>query len=413
MIRILIFLLCLTVLIYSQRKMDPSKQISGFILSEIIYIPDGDSVSAYLSYRIPYNMVLFEKKGEAYEASYRFSFEVFDDKSVFAERHIKEGIITAANYDETNSVSNYEQDFIKLNLSIGEYKLIPSFTDIKSGREFNLKRGNIIIKSSRFYQPFVVNRKICSNTNLKLVNYEGNIPFDNHEYELLIPSSVSGNNYYAEISNNGRILEHKKKAEVNRGKLSLVRCENNIHLDVEPDENLFYITVKAGLNIREGDLTIRLLNDKDEVVFSSATEVKWYNKPRALSNRQLALQLLKNIDDEESFKYIANADKENFDSLFYDYWKKYDPTPATEFNELMNEFYSRADYAALNFRALSGKTGLESDRGKIYIKFGKPVRVERKSSQNGKMIEVWIYNNMKSFTFIDEKGTGEFNLIQG
>jgi GWxTD domain-containing protein len=78
----------------------------------------------------------------------------------------------------------------------------------------------------------------------------------------------------------------------------------------------------------------------------------------------------------------------------------------------MNEFYSRADYAAVNFRSLSGKTGLESDRGKIYIKFGKPVKVERKSSQNGKIIEVWIYTG-RSFTFMDDKGTGDFNLVQG
>ncbi|RPI65977.1 MAG: GWxTD domain-containing protein [Ignavibacteriales bacterium] len=141
--------------------------------------------------------------------------------------------------------------------------------------------------------------------------------------------------------------------------------------------------------------------------------MKWYDKPHSLRNRETAVKLLKFIDEEETYKYITDADEQKFDSLFFNYWKPYDPTPDDSYNELMDEYYKRADYAAMNFSSISGKPGLESDRGKIYIKFGKPVNIERTSNENGKMIEIWEYANQKKFSFIDEKGTGEFNLMNG
>ena len=98
----------------------------------------------------------------------------------------------------------------------------------------------------------------------------------------------------------------------------------------------------------------------------------------------------------------------------HEYWKKYDPTPETEFNELMEEFYSRIDYAAMEFRGINKKDGLSTDRGRIYIKNGKPDNIERFSNDNGYIVETWTYNATgKVFQFIDKQGTGNFILIEG
>ena len=70
------------------------------------------------------------------------------------------------------------------------------------------------------------------------------------------------------------------------------------------------------------------------------------------------------IDDDHhgKSKRRLKKDKENH---FYALWKKMDPTPSTEHNELMEEYYRRVSYSNENFDGW--KDGWETDRGMIYI----------------------------------------------
>jgi GWxTD domain-containing protein len=414
MSKIVLFILLFAVASFGQRRMERPPLNSEFILSDIIYLPEDSTTSAYLTYRIPYNRLVFVKNGEGFEASYRFSFEVFDSNSKFTERHTKENTVRTKDFDSTDSPTAFEQGFIRFNVNEGEYSLVASFTDLKSNREFKLKRGNLRLnKKAKFMQPLVVSRdEKCSASDLNLVNYEGNIPFDGNSYELLIPVRDQ-NVYYAEILSNGYVIKELTGLNKISEYLTPVLCEGSIFLQRRNSTpEVSFLVVNPGNKILEGELLIKIYDEQKEHLSSIPVNVRWYNKPRTLMNRQLALRLLKNIDEEESYKYVEE-DKEKFDSLFFDYWKKYDPSPNTSYNELMNEFYSRADYAAMNFGTISGRTGLESDRGKIYLKYGKPLKIDRKSTDKGKIVEVWFYANERVFTFIDERGTGDFNLLRG
>jgi GWxTD domain-containing protein len=66
--------------------------------------------------------------------------------------------------------------------------------------------------------------------------------------------------------------------------------------------------------------------------------------------------------DDEREKYIEEI------------WRRRDPDPDTEENEFKEQFYERVAYANEHFS--SGKAGRLTDRGKIYIKFGKPDSIE-------------------------------------
>jgi GWxTD domain-containing protein len=95
------------------------------------------------------------------------------------------------------------------------------------------------------------------------------------------------------------------------------------------------------------------------------------------------------------------------------YWKSKDPTPKTSFNELMEVFYERVDYAESNFRNLSGVSGAKTDRGRIYIVNGNPDRIERGVNYDGKITETWYYENPnRIFIFVDKRGDGSFKLEQ-
>ena len=76
------------------------------------------------------------------------------------------------------------------------------------------------------------------------------------------------------------------------------------------------------------------------------------------------------ITDEEraAFKQLSNdEERDNFIEAF---WQRRDPTPDTEENEYKEEHYQRIAYANEHFAA--GVPGWKTDRGRIYIMYGKP-----------------------------------------
>ncbi len=80
------------------------------------------------------------------------------------------------------------------------------------------------------------------------------------------------------------------------------------------------------------------------------------------------------ITDEEkqAFKQLSNDEER--DSFIEAFWQRRDPTPDTEENEYKEEHYQRIAYANEHFAA--GIPGWKSDRGRIYIMYGKADEVE-------------------------------------
>jgi len=111
-------------------------------------------------------------------------------------------------------------------------------------------------------------------------------------------------------------------------------------------------------------------------------------------------------------------------------WDSRDPDPDTEENEFKDQFYERVAYANEHFS--SGKAGRLTDRGRIYIKFGKPDDVEshpaggtydRPYYEGGGTtstypFEKWFYRYVPNvgsgieLEFVDPTGSGEFRLAR-
>src|SRR5437762_1307475 len=80
------------------------------------------------------------------------------------------------------------------------------------------------------------------------------------------------------------------------------------------------------------------------------------------------------ITDEEksAFKQLSNdEERDNFIEAF---WARRDPTPDTVENEFKEEHYSRIAYSNEHFAA--GIPGWKTDRGRMYIMYGKPDEIE-------------------------------------
>ena len=96
------------------------------------------------------------------------------------------------------------------------------------------------------------------------------------------------------------------------------------------------------------------------------------------------------------------------------FWKKLDPTPKTPLNERLRDHINRMKYSDDTFTSQPGKRGSETDKGRVYIKYGPPSeRDYTTSAAMGKAIDTWTYEKSGRylFVFFDRRGTGVYELV--
>ncbi|GIR88990.1 MAG: hypothetical protein CM15mP87_04820 [Candidatus Neomarinimicrobiota bacterium] len=126
---------------------------------------------------------------------------------------------------------------------------------------------------------------------------------------------------------------------------------------------------------------------------------------------EIAMKQMKYILSNDEKKELKNNNKQDKEQLFYQIWKKRDPTPETEQNELMEEYYQRVEYVNEHFSGW--QPGWETDRGMIYILFGPPDEIQRTnpSARNSTIYQIWNYVKVnKQFVFRDQNGFGDYRL---
>jgi GWxTD domain-containing protein len=136
------------------------------------------------------------------------------------------------------------------------------------------------------------------------------------------------------------------------------------------------------------------------------------------------------ITDEErkAFKKLATDDER--ERFIEEFWRRRDPDPDTDENEFKEEYYERIAYANEHFS--SGIPGWKSDRGRIWIMYGKPDErethpmggsYERPSYEGGGStttypFEIWFYRYLAGvgsgveIEFVDPTGSGEYRIAR-
>jgi GWxTD domain-containing protein len=80
------------------------------------------------------------------------------------------------------------------------------------------------------------------------------------------------------------------------------------------------------------------------------------------------------ISDEEAKAFKTLSNDEERDAFIEQFWLRRNPNPDSPENEFREEHYRRIAYANEHFAA--GKPGWKTDRGHIYISFGKPDSID-------------------------------------
>ena len=125
-------------------------------------------------------------------------------------------------------------------------------------------------------------------------------------------------------------------------------------------------------------------------------------------------------------KLQTDEEREQFIGIV---WHRRDTDPDTEENEYREAYYERVAYANEHFS--SGVRGVKTDRGRIYLKYGKPDEIESHPSGGAYTLasyegsgststypfEIWWYRNLPGLSdveveFVDPTGTGEYRIAR-
>jgi GWxTD domain-containing protein len=140
------------------------------------------------------------------------------------------------------------------------------------------------------------------------------------------------------------------------------------------------------------------------------------------------VQYIMTDDERKAFKTLK-TDEER-DQFIEQFWLRRDPDPDTPENEYKEEYFQRIQYA--NEKFASGIPGWKTDRGRIYVTFGKPDQIEshpaggpydRPSYEGGGTtstypFETWWYRYIEGIgsdieiEFVDPSGSGEYRIAR-
>ncbi len=390
---------------FSSRKQKEKTKINKFNISPFIIATDKDSVNIVAFLEIPFSTLQFIKREHDYFASYQATIGLKVEDQMDRKHFGWIDSIVVENYIETKSVYKNRKHFHSFKVSKDlNYEIIGELQDLDT-RKKGIRTKNIDL-------GFITDNPILLKPNF-LLDLEGDWGFKNGKIpthgmgvlevgrgiDLNISGFIDDGNSHVEVYINNAL-----------GEDSLIVNKTLMNNGGYFEKNIFIAS--SLLKSLKNDFIVRIIQGakSDEKIISFLMSKA--NISKFVSNIDLAITQMRYVfNDNEKYSDAKNKSKMDRENLFFSLWKDVDPTPETEYNELMEEYYRRVSYSNENFDGW--QPGWETDRGMVYILFGPPDDIQRTTPtiSNSTLYQIWNYQKLnKQFIFKDQNGFGDFRL---
>jgi GWxTD domain-containing protein len=357
--------------------------------------------------QVPYSEIQFVKTTTGFESKYNLTVSVFDeDKDNRVGEKSWSEKITAKEFDQTISKTNYNLSLRSFNLEPGKYVMRTSFEDVDSRKEYAAEN---VITVRKLEQEFAMSdmmliskqtvvegsNKIIPNVSRNVAAKKDGIPFFFEVYSS-IPREIK--------------IEY---SVLDNGKEKFYKEEITKQIDSGRTQ-IFHNIKDVDLGLGNYVLTADVKDDKNDLAVSTIKNFvsRWMGVPSSIRDLDKAVAQMVYIATSSELDEINNAkSKEEKIQKYLAYWKKKDPDPQSEDNPVFDEYYRRVVFANENFSHYI--EGWRTDRGMVFIILGAPNNIDRHPFEyDSKPYEVWEYYELnKSFVFLDETGFGDYRLI--
>jgi GWxTD domain-containing protein len=374
---------------------------------------DGEKSRLDVYVDVGYDVLHFVNEANVYRASYEVGIAILDtlNKPV-NEKSWLENIQTPA-YDKSVSPKESNLSQRSFDITPGNYVVRVQITDDETKKSFAVKRHVNVrhFQKSRFVLSDIMlvnsmtlegeKRVIAPNISGDVGGLkEGVILF----FEAYCRLALDSTTLFVSVLNNKR---------------EVVASDSFMQKLTGPRTPCFHTVATKDLGAGDYFVTVeahpRQVNGDGSVIEASSTTshvfvIRWKGIPASILDLDAAINQMIYIVDKDRLEKMKSAPPERKKELFVEFWRKKDPSPGTERNELMDEYYARVEFANKHFSHFMD--GWKSDMGMVFIIFGTPSNVERHPfDSDAKPYEIWTYYELnRQFVFIDQSGFGDYHL---
>ena len=414
---IFIFLLLINASLYAQAELSgPREESTPFFNLELASFraekPEETRLEVYL--KIMYDELQFVKAAaDSYRAVYEISAMILDPDDFQVNGKIWLDTVVVKDFAATNSRRLLDATKAAFNLSPGKYRVNVSVMDMDT-RRTSLRKSSLVLRDFSEAKLLVSDVLIADAVGR---DSSGNL-FP--QPQVTAPRQEKSQLFaYFEIYDAGKDKEYKTSYVLKNpeGKKVFQKEVTVRHTgQITP-----VILELPNATLAHGLYVIRVEVKGREQIATTEREImlRWVGIPSNIVDLNLAIEQMRYIAKKEGVKKILSAPPEKRREAFLKFWKENDPTPGTEANELMEEYYRRVNYADASFRGF--REGWKTDMGMVYIVFGAPNEIERNpfnryaafyQGRTVKASEVWAYYELnRQFLFFDETGYGDFRMV--
>ncbi len=438
-----------------QSLLQRSDQPSTYI--DHLFLPESDSTAAVaVFFRLDYDFVPFLRirpnmtpptPDAEFFSAVRMGLEVFSGRQPESRRDAARtgtpvfrdswrDTVWVNSFEETRSRFNHIQGLLSTTLNTGEYHYELQLGRGESTRELPSQRRSLSIPDfSEFEQGHIMLASSSERSEEKvsatLLNYGNNVLYGQN-YDMLILLPADTHQALAEGSMKVEIhrLQSGSGSDVVRDAVftrelseddifiadqtSIEETDSGVQLHFDKGQNgdgyLYAAITVPNEEFENARYRVRVLKEGRETpVARRIINSQWIDMPVSLYNLDVAIEMLRFIVSDSELRRINSGSASERERKFREFWAQRDPTPDTEFNELMAEYYRRIDHAYRNFSSLQ-TPGFDTDQGKAYILYGAPLNVERRLPSGSPAREIWEYPN-RTLIFEATTGFGDFRLI--
>jgi GWxTD domain-containing protein len=399
-----------------------------FALSVGQSLDDDGTVLLVVNVSVPYRRLVFLRRGERYESRFRIYVNVKDGGSGQVRGEVWEESVVVVDYEETKSAADaasarrtfpVEPDEYEVEVTVEVIDTSLRYTQKRTleilGRErgkfrvgdpvfFTIRAGGDVTRPAAgqiVVSPCAKPSRSGFGPNDRAV-YADFGAWPRIVFNLVAPSDASGSAAYTVSS---RIQDRRRNAVLyNRSYLLAGESGyQRLCMDINID------------NLAIGDYEISIAVEQpraDRKAVSKGRFTVLVNRGALEEHFDETMEILSLYADGDELEELEESTRENRVAAWNRFWRGRDPSPSSEANESLGEFLNRLEYVLRSFSSFS--PGWRTDRGKVYIRYGRPDNVaDRQGRAYGTNYQLWFYYSRGIvYIFEDMLGTGDYRLLE-
>jgi GWxTD domain-containing protein len=367
--------------------------------------PDSGKTRLECYIKIAYDELTFVREGERYRARYELSVILLGAGGSQVDGRIRNLEETVQHYDSTVSRRAFSSSVTRFDVRPGKYELILSVTDFDS-KKTGIKKVPLDVRETSgaalsASDLIIADRVAPDSSGRPVPSASVTSDFSEAQDTLFLWFEINAAPGMAAVPIEVKVCDLKGVA------LRTDRIEKNLEA---PHTVCVIPLLRGGLKGGKYRLEVTIGEGKAAVKRNKSFSVHWAGLPSQMSDLDKAVDQLQYIARRGEIKKIKKLQNDEKLAAFKEFWRERDPSPGTEGNELMDEYYRRVEYSVQNFGSFV--EGWKTDRGMVFILLGPPSEVERHPFEAGsKPYEVWTYDSInRYFVFVDQTGLGDYRL---